>query len=275
MNPDRFLPEQEQIEFLGRHAGRPSNPALPPSAFFGPRVFPDAGDILRRKLLLPPGAPVNLWCVGEPANPTTRPATPYPLLCTLAIYGSEKKRLSLQGIYREIAARFKYYRWQDAIGVKSWRNSIRHALSLYALFINVQRPVREPGKGEYWILGDISSDVRFTRLRKRNTKKKVTVAGGAEADDSSPSDSSSDSGTSQKAKKRATKSSARPAASKKRTRPNRAVSVDSDVTSDADERNTYHAATRGQAPPRRTSTRTRSHRDPAPPTGNMSRRISA
>ncbi|KAJ7039701.1 hypothetical protein C8F04DRAFT_949731, partial [Mycena alexandri] len=180
-------------------------------------------------LRLPPGAPVNLWTVPEPADPAMRPSIPYPLLVTLAIYGSESKCLTLQGIYREIADRFKYYRRQDALEIKSWRNSIRHALSLYALFINVPRPIREPGKGEYWVLGDINSDVLFTRLRKRGLKNKgaVTVKVEEDGDDSSRSDSPTDPGAPRKPRARAGRSTA-----PRKRRPNRAVSVDSDLNSE-------------------------------------------
>ncbi|KAJ7746300.1 hypothetical protein B0H16DRAFT_1321039 [Mycena metata] len=229
MDPDQFLLEQRQLEHVLHRAdpSTPANSALPPCAFHGPRVFPDPGDFLREKLHLPPGAPVDLWCVAEPADPATRPSAPYALLVTLAIYGTDKKRLTLQGLYREIANRFKYYRRQDALGIKSWRNSIRHALSLYALFINVPRPIPEPGKGEYWVLGDIHSDVLFTRLRKRNKKGAVTAKVEEDGDGSSRSDSSSDSRAPRKPRGRAERS----AAPRKR-RPTRAVSVDSDLNSE-------------------------------------------
>ncbi|KAJ6577970.1 hypothetical protein B0H19DRAFT_932648, partial [Mycena capillaripes] len=123
--------------------------ALPPSAFQQASRFPDAGDYLRGQLNLPPGAAVSLWCLPEPAG-GEKPTIPLPMLIKLAIYGSAKKRLTLQEIYQEIAGRFTWFR--EHFDDQAWRNSIRHNLSLNKVFKNIQRPVTEPGKGSYWEL---------------------------------------------------------------------------------------------------------------------------
>ncbi|KAF8169694.1 hypothetical protein K438DRAFT_1444612, partial [Mycena galopus ATCC 62051] len=94
---------------------------------------------------------VSLWSVTDP--PTgEKPSLPLRLLVGLAIYGSERKSLTLQGIFQAITARFKYFRAQDRIGRQSWRKSIRHALSLYSVFTKIERQTPDPGKGCYWIL---------------------------------------------------------------------------------------------------------------------------
>jgi hypothetical protein len=39
----------------------------------------------------------------------------------IAIYGSEAKTLTLQGIYRAIAERFTFFKEQDRMGIAAWR----------------------------------------------------------------------------------------------------------------------------------------------------------
>ncbi|KII89710.1 hypothetical protein PLICRDRAFT_62021, partial [Plicaturopsis crispa FD-325 SS-3] len=77
------------------------------------------------------------------------PTFPYPTLIKLAIYGSERRQLTLQGIYESIEERFSWYRERTE---KGWKNSIRHQLSLNKVFRRVPRPITEPGKGSYWRL---------------------------------------------------------------------------------------------------------------------------
>ncbi|KAJ6553600.1 hypothetical protein DFH09DRAFT_843304, partial [Mycena vulgaris] len=106
-------------------------------------------DHIRNELGLPRDAPVNLWAVADPAD-GTRPKVSLPLLTQLAIYGSETKRLTLQGIYQALVARFRFFKEHET--EKQWRNSIRHALSLYQVFVKVKRPLHDAGKGDYWTL---------------------------------------------------------------------------------------------------------------------------
>ncbi|ETW82726.1 hypothetical protein HETIRDRAFT_244448, partial [Heterobasidion irregulare TC 32-1] len=70
-----------------------------------------------------------------------KPNYPLPTLIKLAIHGSAHQRLTLQEIYGAIEDRFEWY-----------RNSIRHNLSLRKCFLRVQRPITEPGKGNYWMI---------------------------------------------------------------------------------------------------------------------------
>ncbi|KAJ7895075.1 hypothetical protein B0H13DRAFT_2524200 [Mycena leptocephala] len=78
----------------------------------------------------------HLWNLVDPPD-GSRPCIPYPLLMQIAIYGSEAKTLTLQGIYRAIAERFTFFKEQDRMGIAAWRNSVRHALSLYSVFVKV------------------------------------------------------------------------------------------------------------------------------------------
>ncbi|KAJ7315361.1 hypothetical protein DFH08DRAFT_715714 [Mycena albidolilacea] len=150
---------------------------MPPSAFQQPPSrFPDAGDYLRNQLNLPPGTNVSLWSLPDPEG-GEKPTIPLPMLVKLAIYGSPKRRLTLQEIYAELSNRFQWFREHQH--EQAWKNSIRHNLSLNKVFKNMQRPVTEPGKGSYWEL-DISGGEGYKRPRKRLNKK----TGGRDEDDS-------------------------------------------------------------------------------------------
>ncbi|KAF8156304.1 hypothetical protein K438DRAFT_1732429 [Mycena galopus ATCC 62051] len=163
--------------------GPPMPTAMPPSAFQQPSRFPDAGEYLRNQLNLPFGATVNLWSLPEPAG-GERPSIPLPMLIKLAIYGSPKKRLTLQEIYGELANRFQWFREHQH--EQAWKSSIRHNLSLKKMFVNTPRPVTEPGKGSYWEL-DITAGEGNSRLRKRS-KKNASRDEDDVSDDSSSSE---------------------------------------------------------------------------------------
>ncbi|KAJ7189830.1 hypothetical protein B0H12DRAFT_1036985 [Mycena haematopus] len=154
--------------------------ALPPSAFLGVHGFPDAGEHLRKKVGIPPGVPVNLWAVSDPPN-AARPPLALPMIAQLAIYGSEHKSLTLQEIYKAVAARFQFFKEQDRMGIESWRNSIRHALSLYSVFIKVPRPSQGACRGCNWVL-NIAACVHgpYGRERKRRTRPKGSDEGKAQ-----------------------------------------------------------------------------------------------
>ncbi|KAF7330214.1 Winged helix DNA-binding domain-containing protein [Mycena venus] len=178
----------------------PSAPtALPSSAFCRPHGFPDAGEHLRNAVGIPRHLPISLASVLDPPN-GEKPPLPYQKLMQLAIYGSEHKSLTLQGIYAALATQFEYFRAQDRKGMESWRNSIRHALSLYSVFVKIPRPQHVPGKGSYWVL-DIAACIHgpYGRLRKRKNRPKGS-AGQA---------------------KSSTRVSAAPSPPRKRTRPSR------------------------------------------------------
>lgn len=188
---------------------------LHPSAFVNDApTYPDAGDYLRRQLSLPSGQPVSLAALDDPL-PGQKPSQSLPILVKLAIYGSPKKRLTLQEIYQAIEQRFEWYR--DP-GNKSWKvcdstlgkkisfidlgtmiqNSIRHNLSLNKVFRNTHRSITEPGKGAYWEL-DISEGEGYKRERKRRKQNRARRGEEAEedqvADDDCDSSRSSNTGS--------------------------------------------------------------------------------
>ncbi|KAF8589863.1 winged helix DNA-binding domain-containing protein, partial [Ramaria rubella] len=89
---------------------------------------------------------LNSLVDGEPGE---RPAYPIPTIIKCAILGSPHQQLTLSELYAAMEARFSYYRDSDK---KSWRNSVRHNLSLNNQFDKKARPITEPGKGHYWVV---------------------------------------------------------------------------------------------------------------------------
>ncbi|KAF8512514.1 hypothetical protein JB92DRAFT_2723201, partial [Gautieria morchelliformis] len=78
-----------------------------------------------------------------------RPSYPIPTIIKCAILGSPRERLTLSEIYAAMEERFLYYKHSNK---NSWRNSVRHNLSLNNQFEKKPRPMTEPGKGNYWVV---------------------------------------------------------------------------------------------------------------------------
>lgn len=99
-----------------------------------------------------------------------KPSHSYIALIAMAILSCSSKKMILGDIYQYISDNYPYYRNKD----KSWRNSIRHNLSLNECFIKAGRS--ENGKGNYWAihpanLEDFSNgDFRRRRARRRVRK---------------------------------------------------------------------------------------------------------
>lgn len=98
-------------------------PTAPSASASAPQASPNAGNFsmlsdseladetvhLRALLGCPPGAPVGLNALADPP-PGEKPNYPLPTLIKLAIYGSPRRRLTLQEIYQALEDRFEWFR---------------------------------------------------------------------------------------------------------------------------------------------------------------------
>lgn len=130
----------------------PSTNPLPTTA--------ETEEYLRRTLEIPRHVPVDLNALSEP----DKKQPPITNMIKLAIWGSKHKKLTLRQIYDEIEKRFPSLKESKD---KPWQRSIRHNLSLKAIFVRVERPVSHPGKGFYWAI-----DIRQGEGNKRDRKRK-------------------------------------------------------------------------------------------------------
>lgn len=101
----------------------PTVPPVPPASSSASQPAPNAGSFgmlsdseladetvhLRALLGCPPGAPVGLDALADPP-PGEKPNYPLPTLIKLAIYGSPRRRLTLQEIYQALEDRFEWFR---------------------------------------------------------------------------------------------------------------------------------------------------------------------
>lgn len=97
-----------------------------------------------------------------------KPTHSYIALIAMAILSSSGKKMILGDIYEYISDNFPYYRNKD----KSWRNSIRHNLSLNECFIKAGRS--ENGKGNYWAIHPANlEDFANGDFRRRRARRRV------------------------------------------------------------------------------------------------------
>ncbi|KAF9061796.1 fork head domain-containing protein [Rhodocollybia butyracea] len=145
---------------LWQDSHRPSH-----GLFGGSDLLPDAGPTLRSAYHIPPGIPINLHVIPDPP-PGKKPDAQLETLVQLAIYGSARRKLTLQEIYSAIEDRFEYYRH-----VHKWKSSIRHMLSLKSVFVPTERPASAPGRGKYWQI-DANVTFKYKRPRRRGSGKR-------------------------------------------------------------------------------------------------------
>ncbi|XP_069109103.1 forkhead box protein E4-like [Argopecten irradians] len=97
-----------------------------------------------------------------------KPNLSYIALISMAIQSEPSKQMLLSEIYDWISKNYPHYKMED----KSWRNSIRHNLSLNECFIKSGRS--ESGKGSYWAIHPANID-DFGRgdFRRRQARRRV------------------------------------------------------------------------------------------------------
>lgn len=86
---------------------------IPPPSFPTAPDGSDAEQYLRHQLGLPRDRTVDLWALQDPPE-REKPSQPLPNLVKLAIFGSPKKKLTLQEIYRALVDRFDWFKDHEA-----------------------------------------------------------------------------------------------------------------------------------------------------------------
>ena len=111
--------------------------------------------------------------VGSPivADKHKKPDYSYIALIAMAILNAPEKRLLLCDIYSYIQTNYPFYRNND----RSWRNSIRHNLSLNECFIKCGRS--GDGRGNFWGIHPANiEDFARGDYRRRRARRRVRAA---------------------------------------------------------------------------------------------------
>ncbi|KAK2541968.1 Forkhead box l2-like protein, partial [Columba livia] len=115
----------------------------------------------------PPGAP------RSPPEPGDKPPQSYIALISTAILSSPEKKLLLSDIYQWIMDNYPYFKNKE----KSWRNSVRHNLSLNECFVKAGRS--DNGKGHFWAIHPANMEDfakgDYHRRRARRRVRRVNV----------------------------------------------------------------------------------------------------
>ncbi|XP_068030007.1 forkhead box protein L2-like [Anomalospiza imberbis] len=115
----------------------------------------------------PPGTPRAL------PEPGDKPAQSYIALISTAILSSPEKKLLLSDIYQWIMDNYPYFKNKE----KSWRNSVRHNLSLNECFVKAGRS--DNGKGHFWAIHPANLEDfakgDYHRRRARRRVRRVNV----------------------------------------------------------------------------------------------------
>ncbi|KAI0283423.1 hypothetical protein BGY98DRAFT_952344 [Russula aff. rugulosa BPL654] len=106
-----------------------------------------------------PTCPDTLRCLPDTDG---RPQHTLPVILRCAILGSKMKRLTIREIYAAMEDKYPYYRTAGS----TWKQSVRHHLSLNRLFERQPRPVTDPGFGSYWTV-NLQAPPGTKRPRKR------------------------------------------------------------------------------------------------------------
>ncbi|KAJ7040342.1 hypothetical protein C8F04DRAFT_1083298 [Mycena alexandri] len=111
-----------------------------------------------------PDCPDSLACLPDTDG---RPQHTLPVILRCAILGSPRKRLTIREIYAAMEEKYAYYRTAG----QTWKQSVRHHLSLNRLFERQPRPATDPGFGSYWTV-NLAAPPGTKRPRKRGRPNK-------------------------------------------------------------------------------------------------------
>ncbi|KAJ7897142.1 hypothetical protein B0H14DRAFT_2677058 [Mycena olivaceomarginata] len=141
-------------------------PATHPSP--GSSSEDDPGDFNTLIHIPHPDCPDSLACLPDTDG---RPQHTLPVILRCAILGSPRKRLTIREIYAAMEEKYAYYRTAGA----TWKQSVRHHLSLNRLFERQPRPATDPGFGSYWTV-NLLAPPGTKRPRKRGRPNKEAAA---------------------------------------------------------------------------------------------------
>ncbi|KAF7337481.1 U3 small nucleolar RNA-associated protein [Mycena sanguinolenta] len=116
-----------------------------------------------------PDCPDSLACLPDTDG---RPQHTLPVILRCAILGSPRKRLTIREIYAAMEEKYAYYKTAGA----TWKQSVRHHLSLNRLFERQPRPATDPGFGSYWTV-NLLAPPGTKRPRKRGRPNKDGTRG--------------------------------------------------------------------------------------------------
>ncbi|KAI0312988.1 hypothetical protein OF83DRAFT_1143441 [Amylostereum chailletii] len=161
---DAILNPENEYEKALRSERRPSPGNSLPSSSSSPAAIPEPNHYADPALQSHehpshPSCPNTLNCLPDTEG---RPQHTLPIILRCAILGSDKKRFTIREIYAAMEAKYPYYRTAG----QTWKQSVRHHLSLNRLFERQPRPVTDPGFGSYWTV-NLDAPPGTKRPRKR------------------------------------------------------------------------------------------------------------
>jgi len=159
LNPER----KRSVKLLVIPPAQSSSAWEPPShPSPGSSSEDEAGDY---NLHIPhPDCPDSLACLPDTDG---RPQHTLPVILRCAILGAPRKRLTIREIYAAMEEKYAYYRTAGP----TWKQSVRHHLSLNRLFERQPRPATDPGFGSYWTV-NLAAPPGTKRPRKRGRPNK-------------------------------------------------------------------------------------------------------
>lgn len=141
-----------------------ASPATPSESEISEIVSENQPDYSHKNHKTHADCPDRLGCLPDTNG---RPQHTLPVILRCAILGSPQKKLTIREIYAVMESKYSYYQTAGA----SWKQSVRHHLSLNRLFERQPRPATEPGFGSYWTV-NLSAPPGTKRPRKRGRSDK-------------------------------------------------------------------------------------------------------
>ncbi|KAK0537479.1 hypothetical protein OC842_001625 [Tilletia horrida] len=141
----------------------------------GYNTHPRAKACTNRPETMYPSAQAALEAMVGYHNPKTKPTQPYPNLIRLTLLTSATGRLTLSELYEAMAEHFPWFKSQGM----SWKNSIRHNLSINSAFLRVEKPQRDArDKGSLWFVDTRIEPASVRPPRSSGTRDTAAVAAG-------------------------------------------------------------------------------------------------